>query len=139
MAEEREEEKAEKAPTTTAAPFTFDSKAAEVADPKQNALMGLFKILSDNMQTLTQLHKELTHTIQKQTVINGQDVLCDGSIIYEDGRHSKLFIEILKGKSKATFIKLRNIVVKILKYCTDNDKDSVRQGAVNILKFSNRN
>jgi hypothetical protein len=134
MAEEREEEKAEEAPTTTAAPFTFDPKAGEVADPKQNPLMDLFKIPSDNMQTLTQLHKELTRTIQKQTVINGQDVLCDGSIIYEDGRHSKLFVEIPKGKSKATFIKLQNIVVQILKYCTDNDEDSVRQGAVKVIE-----
>jgi hypothetical protein len=74
MAEEREEEKAEEAPTTTATPLTFDPKAGEVADPKQNPLMDLFKIPSNNMQTLTQLHKELTRTIQKQTVINGQDV-----------------------------------------------------------------
>jgi hypothetical protein len=39
-----------------------------------------------------------------------------------------------KGKSKATFIKLRNIVVQILKYCTDNDEDSVRQGAVKVIE-----
>jgi hypothetical protein len=53
MAEEREEEKAEEAPPTTAAPFTFDPKAGEVADSNQNPLMDLFKIPSDNMQTLT--------------------------------------------------------------------------------------
>jgi hypothetical protein len=134
MAEEREEEKAEEASTTIAAPLTFDSKAGEVADPKKNPLLDLFKIPSGNMQTLTQLHKELTRTIQKQTAINGQDVLCDGSIIYEDGRHLKLFVEIPKGKSEATFIKLRNIAVQILKYCTDNDEDSVRQGAVKVIE-----
>jgi hypothetical protein len=78
MAEEREEEKAEGSPTTTAAPLTFDPKAGEVADPKQNPLMDLFNIPSDNMQPLTQLHKELTRTIQKQNSINGPDVLCDG-------------------------------------------------------------
>jgi hypothetical protein len=133
MAEEREEEKIEEAPTTTAAPLTFDPKTREVADPKQNPLMELFKIPSGNMQTLTQLHKELTRTIQKQTAINGQDVLCDGSIIFEDGRHSKLFVEIPKGKSKEAFIKLRNIVIQILKYCMDRDKDSVRQGAVKVI------
>jgi hypothetical protein len=53
-------------------------------------------------------------------------------ILYKDGYHSKLFIEIPKGKSKATFIKLRNIVVQIVKYCTDNDEDSVRQGTVKV-------
>jgi hypothetical protein len=134
MAEEREEEKAEEAATTTTAPFTFDPKAGEVADPKQNPLMDLFKIPSDNMQTLTQPHKELTCTIQKQTAINGQDVLCDAPIIYEDGRHLKLFVDFPKGESKATFIKLQNIVVQILKYCTDNDEDSVRQGAVKVIE-----
>jgi hypothetical protein len=134
MAEEREEEKAEEASTTIAAPLTFDSKAGEVADPKKNPLLDLFKIPSGNMQTLTQLHKELTRTIHKQTAINGQDVLCDGSIIYEDGRHLKLFVEIPKGKSEATFIKLRNIAVQILKYCTDNDEGSVRQGAMKVIE-----
>jgi hypothetical protein len=53
MAEEREEEKTEEAPTTTAPPFTFDPKAGEVADPKQNPVMDLFNIPSNNMQTLT--------------------------------------------------------------------------------------
>jgi hypothetical protein len=135
MAEEREEEKAEEAPTTIAAPLTFDPKAGEIANPKQNPLINSFKIPSENMQTLTQLHKELTRTIQKQTAINGQDVLCGGSIIYEDGRHLKLFIEITEGKSKAAFIKLQNIVVQILKYCMDNDEeDSVRQGAVKVIE-----
>jgi hypothetical protein len=134
MADEREEEKAEESPTTTAAPSTFNRKAGEVADPKQNLLMDLFNIPSDNMQTLTQLHKELTHTIQKQNSINGPDVLCDGSTIYEDGRHTKLFVEIPKGKSKATFIKLRNIVVRIVKHCTDNDEGSLRQGAVKVIE-----
>jgi hypothetical protein len=46
----------------------------------------------------------------------------------------KLFVEIPKDKSKAAFIKLRNIVVQILKYCTDNDEDSVRQGAVTVIE-----
>jgi hypothetical protein len=78
--------------------------------------MHLFAIPSNNMQTLTQLHKELTRTIQKRSSLQGQEEVCDGSILYEDGRHSKLFIEIPKGKSKATFIKLRNIVVQIVKY-----------------------
>jgi hypothetical protein len=56
-------------------------------------------------------------------------------VIYEDGRHSKLFIEIPKGKSKATFIKLRNIVIRIVKYCTgDNDKDSLTQGEVKVIE-----
>jgi hypothetical protein len=94
--------------------LTFDPKAGEVADPKQNPIMDLFNIPSDSMQTLAQLHKELTRTIQKQNSINGPDVLCDGSIIYKDGRHTKLFVEIPKGKSKATFIQLRNIVVWIV-------------------------
>jgi hypothetical protein len=128
MTEEKEEEKVEEAP-----PIAFNPRAGEVADPKQNPLMNLFNIPSDNMQTLTQLHKELTRTIQKQNSINNQDEVCDGSILYEDGRHSKLFIEIPKGKSKATFIKLRNIVVQIVKYCTDNDEDSLRQGAVKVI------
>jgi hypothetical protein len=52
---------------TSAVPLTFDPKAGEVADSKQNPLMDLFNIPSNNnMQTLTQLHKELTHTIQKR-------------------------------------------------------------------------
>jgi hypothetical protein len=99
MAEEREEEKAEESPTTTAASLTFDPKAGEVANPKQNPLMDLFNIPSDNMQTLTQLHKELSRTIQKRNVIDEQDIY-DGSIIYEDGRHSKVFIEIPKGRNQ---------------------------------------
>jgi flagellar biosynthesis/type III secretory pathway chaperone len=102
--QERQREK-EEAPTTTAAPLPFDPRAGEAADQKQNPLMNLFNIPSDNMQTLTQLHKELTRTIQKCNSINGQD-LSNGLIIYEDGCHAKLFIKIPKGKSKATFIKL---------------------------------
>ena len=129
MAEEKEEEEA-----TTAVSLAINPRAGEVADPKQNPLMSLFNIPTNNVQTLTQLHKELTRTIQKQNSINGQEGVFDGSIIYDDGRHSKLFIEIPKGKSKATFIKLRNIVVRIVKYCTaDNDEDSVRQGAVRVI------
>jgi hypothetical protein len=58
---------------------------------------------------------------------------CDGPAIYEDGRHSKLFIEIPKGKSKASSIKLQSIVVQIVKYCTNNDKYSVRQGTVKVI------
>jgi hypothetical protein len=61
MTEEKEEEKVEEAP-----PIAFNPRAGEVADPKQNPLMNLFNIPSDNMQTLTQLHKELTRTIQKR-------------------------------------------------------------------------
>jgi hypothetical protein len=133
MEEEKEEEKAKEATPTTAGSLSFDPRAGEVADPKQNPLMHLFNIPSDNMQTLTQLHKELTHTIQKQNYISGQEEVCDGSIIYEDGRHSKLFIEIPKGKSKVTFMKLRNIVLQIVKYCADNDDDSLRQGAVKVI------
>jgi hypothetical protein len=133
MAEEKEEEKADEAPPATAASLAFDPRAGEAADPKQNPLMHLFAIPSNNMQTLTQLHKELTRTIQKRNSQQGQEEVCDGSILYEDGRHSKLFIEIPKGKSKATFIKLRNIVVQIVKYCTDNDGDSLRQGAVKVI------
>jgi hypothetical protein len=122
----------EEEPATTAAPLTFDPRAGEVANRKQKPLMDLFNIPSNNMQMLTQLHKELTPIIQKQNSINGQDV-CDGLIIYKDGCHSKLFLEIPKGKPNATFIKLQNIVVQIVKYCTDNDNDSVRQGAVKLI------
>jgi hypothetical protein len=39
MAEEREEEKVEEAPTTSAVHLTFDPKAGEVADLKQNPIM----------------------------------------------------------------------------------------------------
>jgi hypothetical protein len=133
MADERDKEKMEEAPTPTATPLPFDPRAGEVVDQKLNPLvMNLFNIPSDNMQMLTQLHKELTRTIQKRNSINGQD-LSNGLIIYEDGRHAKLFIEIPKGKSKATFIKLRNIVVQIVKYCTDNNEGSLRQGAAKLI------
>jgi hypothetical protein len=57
-AEEKEEEKVEE--------VALNPRAGEVADSKQNPLMNLFNIPSDNMQTLTQLHKELTRTIQKR-------------------------------------------------------------------------
>jgi hypothetical protein len=66
MAEEKEEEKAEEAPPATAASLAFHPRAGEAADPKQNPLMHLFAIPSNNMQTLTQLHKDLTRTIQKR-------------------------------------------------------------------------
>jgi hypothetical protein len=133
MREEREEAKPDKAPRTTTASVAFDPSAGEAANPKQNPLMNLFTIPSDNMQTLCQLHKELPCTIQKRNYVIGQEEVCDGLIVYEDGWHSKLFIEIPKRKSKVAFIKLRNIVVQIVKYCTDNEEDSLRQGAVKVI------
>jgi hypothetical protein len=134
MGEEKEEAKAEEATPMTAASVAFDPRAGEAANLKQNPIMNLFAVPSNNMQQmLCQLHKELTRTIQKRNAVNGQEEVCEGSIMYEDGRHSKLFIEIPKGKSKATFIKLRNIVVQIMKSCTDNDEDSLRQGAVKVI------
>jgi hypothetical protein len=39
IADERDKEKMEEAPTTTAAPLPFDPRAGEVADQKQNPLM----------------------------------------------------------------------------------------------------
>jgi hypothetical protein len=65
--------------------------------------------------------------------MNGQDDVCDGSIIYKDGCHSKVFIENSKEKSKANFIKLGNIFVQIVKYCTDNEDYCLRQGAVKVI------
>jgi hypothetical protein len=48
MAEERVEEKVEDPPPTRAVLVTFDQKAGEVANPKQNPLMDLFNNPSNN-------------------------------------------------------------------------------------------
>jgi hypothetical protein len=66
MDEEKEEENAEEVQPAAATSIAFDPRAGEEADSKQNPLMNLFKIPIDNFQTLTQLHKELTRTIQKR-------------------------------------------------------------------------
>jgi hypothetical protein len=125
----------EEVPPPTAALLSFNPKAGEAADPKQSPLMNLFEIPSDNMQTITQLHKELTRAIQNQNLKNGQEQVCDGSIMYDDGVHRRLFLEIPKGNSRSTYIKLRKIVVRIVKYCTDNDDEvSVRQRAVKVIE-----
>jgi hypothetical protein len=67
MGEEKEEAKAEEEHQQQPCQYP---RAGEAANPKANPLMHLFTIPSDNLQTLCQLHKELTRTIEKQNAEN---------------------------------------------------------------------
>jgi hypothetical protein len=114
--QEDEEEKAdeEDEQPMTAAALAVDLTEGTVADPNVHPVMNAFNIPGDNMQALAQLHKEVTRRMQQLQIESGQEPVCKGSVLYEDGKHMKLFVEIPKGESKSTFIKLRNIVVRII-------------------------
>jgi hypothetical protein len=117
----------------TAAALAVNLTEGTVADPKEFPVMNTFKIPGDNMQALAQLHKEVTRRIQQLQIESGQEPVCKGSILYDDGKDLKLFVEIPKGNSKSTFIKLRNVVVRIIKYCADNDAESLQGCSTKVI------
>jgi hypothetical protein len=104
-----------------------------VADPKEFPVMNMFQIPGDNMQALAQLHKEVTRRMQQLQIESGQEPVCKGSVAYDDGKDMKLFVEIPKGNSKSTFMKLRNIVVWIIKHCADNDAESLQGCSTKVI------
>jgi hypothetical protein len=136
--QEEEEEKAEEAAeeaaqTITAAALAVNLTEGTVVDPKEFPVMNMFQIPGDNMRALAQLHKEVTRRMQQLQIESGQEPVCKGSVAYDDGRDMKLFVEIPKGNSKSTFIKLRNIVVRIIKHCADNDAESLQGCSTKVI------
>jgi hypothetical protein len=129
-----EEEKAEEdEQPMTAAALAVNLTEGTVADPKEFPVMNTFKISGDNMQALAQLHKEVTRRMQQLQIESGQEPVCKGSVRHDDGKDLKLFVEIPKGNSKSTFIKLRNIVVRIIKCCADNDAESLQGCSTKVI------
>jgi hypothetical protein len=118
---------------TTAAELEVDLTEGTLADPKEFPVMNIFKIPGDNIRALAQVHKEVTRRMQQLQTESGAELVCKGSILYDDGKDVKLFVEIPKGNSKSTFIKLRNIVVRIIKYCADNDAESLQGCSTKVI------
>jgi len=104
--EEEEAEEEEEEQPITAAALAVNLTAGTVADPQEFPVMNAFKIPGDNMQALTQLHKEVTQRMQQLQIESGQEPVCKGSVLYEDGKHLKLFVEIPKGILGVTMTKM---------------------------------
>ena len=124
--EEEEAEEEEEQPITAAA-LAVNLTAGTVADPQEFPVMNAFKIPGDNMQALTQLHKEVTRRMQQLQIESGQEQVCKGSVLYEDGKHLRLFVEIPKGILGVTMTKMMRKRQRAIEL---GDSKSGRQHAV---------
>jgi hypothetical protein len=126
--QEDEEEKAvECKQPTTATASAVNLTEGTVEDLKVFPAMNAFNVPGNNVQALAQLHKEVTPwRVQQLQIKSSQEPACKGSVLCDDGKHMKLFVENPQGDSKQTFIKLRNVVVWIIKHCANDDVESLQ-------------
>ena len=79
---------------------------------------------------MAKLYEEVIRLMKQLQIASDQGPVCKATIIYDDGKDLKPFVKIPKGNSKSTFIKLRNIFVLIIEYCTNKDGESLVWGCL---------